>query len=357
MKKSYAALLGLFVTIGVLIVVLAIFLIGEREGIFTKSIEILARFNSVEGLKNGAAVRLLGIDVGSVSEIRIWNNVALVDMKIFSDSRKFIKTDSRAMLETEGLVGNKFVTLTPGSESAPAVQPLDTISTIEEPQLSEIISQTSATIASVKAMVDQFAEILKDVRQGRGTLGKLVTDEGVYNALKRATYEADSSLKQVSNKFTDMANVVADLSTSFKGVVDKTDSVLSNVDLVVKNFDTTSSGIKLAVSQIDTGSGLVASLIHNRSVYDTTLEVVSTTLSAVKEAQIGLQRFSENMEAMRHNWLFSGYFSEKTEDEYTKKQEQLRQLEVQLNSRLEVLDTVETRIRELQQKLDKPEGK
>ena len=85
--------------------------------------------------------------------------------------------------------------------------------------------------------------------------------------------------------------------------------------------------------------------------------MVSTTLSAVKEAQIGVQRFSENMEAMRHNWLFSGYFSEKTEDEYTKKQEQLRQLEVQLNSRLEVLDTVETRIRELQQKLDKPEGK
>ena len=124
MKKSYAALLGLFVTIGVLIVVLAIFLIGEREGIFTKSIEILARFNSVEGLKNGAAVRLLGVDVGSVSEIRIWNNVALVDMKIFSDSRKFIKTDSRAMLETEGLVGNKFVTLTPGSESAPAVRRL-----------------------------------------------------------------------------------------------------------------------------------------------------------------------------------------------------------------------------------------
>jgi len=353
MKKSSGALLDLFIAIGTLIVFVAIFLVGAREGIFTKSTEIYARFNSVEGLKNGAAVRLLGIDVGTVSQIKIWNNVALVDMKIFSDSRKFVKTDSRAVLETEGLVGNKFVSLTPGSESAPAVQPKDTISSIEEAQLSEIISQTSATIASVKDMVDQFSEILKDVRNGHGTLGRLVTDESVYNALKRATYEADSSLKQVSNKFAGMATVVADLSTSFKGVVDRTDSVLSNVGLAVKNFDTTSSDVKFLVSKVDTGKGLVASLLRDRSIYDTTLEVVSTTLSAVREAQIGLERFSENMEALRHNWLFSGYFSDKTEDEYTKKQKQLQQLEAQINSRLEFLDKTEKQIRELQMRLDK----
>lgn len=127
MKKSYAAILGLFVAVGVLILVVGIFLVGEKQGIFTKSTEVLARFNSVEGLKKGAAVRLLGIDVGTVSSIRIWNNVALVDMRIFSDSRKFIKRDSRAMLETEGLVGNKFVVLTPGTEESPSVQALDTL--------------------------------------------------------------------------------------------------------------------------------------------------------------------------------------------------------------------------------------
>ena len=352
MKKSYAAMIGLFVAIGTLIVFVAIFLVGRREGIFAKSIEIYARFNSVEGLSSGAAVRLLGIDVGTVSQIKIWNNVALVDMKIFSDSRKFVKTDSRAMLETEGLVGNKFIALTPGSESALAVEPLDTISSIEEPQLSEIILQTSATIASVKDMVDQFSEILKDVRNGHGTLGKLVTDESVYNALKRATYEADSSLKQVSEKFADMAKVVGDLSTSFKGVVDRTDSVLWNVNLAVKDFDTTSSNVKFMVSQLDTGRGLVASLIHDRSIYDTTLKVVSTTLSDVREAQLGLQRFSENMEALQHNWLFSGYFSDKAEDALTKKETQLKQIEAQINSRLEFLDKTEKQIRELQMKLN-----
>lgn len=193
-------------------------------------------------------------------------------------------------------------------------------------------------------------------REGHGTLGKLVTDESVYNALKRATYEADSSLKQVSGKFTDMANVVADLSTSFNRVADKADSVLSNVNLAVKNLDTTSSDIKLTVSQIDTGGGLVASLIHNRSVYDTALEVVSTTLSAVKEAQLGLQRFAENMEALRHNWLFSSYFSQKTEDEYTIKEKQLEQLEAQIKDRAEFLDKMEKQIREIQQKLNKSGG-
>ncbi len=351
MKKSYAALLGLFIAVGVLIIVVSVFVIGGRQGIFTKSTPVLARFNSVEGLKKGAAVRLLGIDVGTVSDIRIWNNVALVDLKLFTDTKRFIKTDSKAMLETEGLVGNKFVVLTPGTTESPSVQAYDTLNSIEEPNLSQIIAETRATIASVKNMVDQFSGILADVREGHGTLGKLVTDESVYYALRHATYEADSSLKKVSQKFSDMSDVIAGLSISFNKVVDKADSVLSNVNLAVKNFDTTAANVKLVVSQLDTGRGLVSSLIHDRSVYDTAMAVVSTTLSAVREAQIGLQKFAGNMEALRHNWLFSSYFAGQAEDEYTKKENELRQLESQIQERSKQLDDMEKRLKEVQQKL------
>lgn len=356
MKKSYAALLGLFVAVGVLLVVAAIFVIGGRQGIFTKSTEVYVRFNSVEGLKKGAAVRLLGIDVGSVAGIKIWNNVALVDLRIFADSRKFIRQDSRAMLETEGLVGNKFVLLTPGTENARTIQGFDTLNSMEEPQLSQVIVETRATIASVKNMVDEFAGILKDVREGKGTLGKLVTDESVYIALKRATYEADSSLRKVSDKFTDMANVISGLSVSFNRVADKTDSVLSGVNSVVQNFDTTSVSIKTMVAQLDTGTGLVSELLHNQAVYDTTLRIVTTTLSAVQEAQKGLQKFAENMEALRHNWLFSSYFAGEAQDEYTKKQELLKQIDAQIQERADALDKMEKQLKELQQKYNKAGG-
>lgn len=351
MKRTYAALLGLFVAVGILILAAGIFLIGERQGIFTKSTEVLARFNSVEGLKKGASVRLLGIDVGTVSEIRIWNNVALVDLRIFSDSRKFIKKDSKAMLETEGLVGNKFVVLTPGTEGSPSVQPLDTLNSIEEPNISQIIVETRETIASVKNMVNQFSGILADVREGHGTLGKLVTDESVYYALKNATYEADSSLKKVSDKFSDMADVISGLSVSLNRVVGKTDSVLSNVNLAVKNFDTTAANVKFMVAQLDTGQGLVSSLLHNRSVYDTAMAVVSTTLSAVREARIGLQKFAGNMEALRHNWLFSSYFAGQAQDEYSKKEQQLKKIDAQIKERGEQLDKMEKQLEELQKKL------
>jgi len=250
-------------------------------------------------------------------------------------------------------VGNKFVILTPGTEEAPSVQSLDTLGSLQEPQLSQIISETRETIASVKDMVDQFSGILKDVREGRGTLGKLVTDESVYFALKRATYEADSSLKKVSDKFTDMANVVTGLSVSFNQLVDKTDSVLSNVNLVVKNFDTTASSIKTMASQIDTGHGLIASLLHDRSVYDTTLMVVSATLSAVKEAQVGLHKFAGNMEALRHNWLFSSYFAGQAQDEYTRKEQQLKQIEAQIQARSEQLEKMQKQLRDIQEKMKK----
>ena len=356
MKKTYAAILGLFVAVGVLLVVAAIFVIGGRQGIFTKSTEVYVRFNSVEGLKKGAAVRLLGIDVGTVKGISIWNNVALVDMRIFADSRKFIKKDSKAVLETEGLVGNKFVQLTPGTENAETVQGLDTLNSIEEPQLSQVIAETRATIASVKNMVDEFAGILADVREGHGTLGKLVTDEGVYNGLKHATYEADSSLRKVSDKFSEMSGVIAGLSVSFNRVVDKTDSILSGVNLVVQNFDTTSSSIKTMVASLDTGKGLVSEMLHNQAVYDTTLRIVSTTLGAVQAAQLGLQKFAENMEALRHNWLFSSYFAGEAQDEYTKKQNQLKEIDDEIQQRQASLDKMEKELREMQEKLNKAGG-
>ncbi len=171
----------------------------------------------------------------------------------------------------------------------------------------------------------------------------------IRSSARRGTiYEADSSLKQVSGKFADMANDVAGLSESFNRVVNKTDSVLANVNLAVQNFDTTSSTVKRMVSQIDTGGGLVASLLHDHSIYDTTREVVSTTLSAVQQGQIGLQRFAEDMEAIRHNWLFSGYFKDKAEDEYTRKENEIKQLEVEIKDRAEYLDKMEKQIRELQ---------
>ncbi|OYV85934.1 MAG: hypothetical protein B7Z63_04755 [Ignavibacteriae bacterium 37-53-5] len=140
-------------------------------------------------------------------------------------------------------------------------------------------------------------------------------------------------------------------------MAEKADSVLSNVNLVVKNFDTTASNVKLIVSQLDTGRGLVSSLLHDRSVYDTTLKVVSTTLSAVQEAQIGLQKFAGNMEALRHNWLFSSYFAGQAQDEYTKKEEELRQLEAQIQDRSEQLDKMEKQLKDIQQKLGKAQGK
>jgi hypothetical protein len=125
---------------------------------------------------------------------------------------------------------------------------------------------------------------------------------------------------------------------------------------VVQNFDTTSLTVKHVVAQLDTGRGLVSTLLHDRAVYDTSLKVVTSTLAAVREAQTGLRRFSENMEALRHNWLFSSYFAGQAEDEYTKKQRQLKEIDAQIQERAELLEKMEKQLKELQQKFNKAGG-
>jgi len=162
-NKLANAKLGIFIFLGSTLLVILIFLLGNKDQLFTSTFTIKAYFKNTEGLRNGASVRFGGIDIGAVKSIKILPDTTgrvEVSMRVKEDVKRFIKKDSRASIETEGLVGNKVVMIAMGTPTAEEITDGGTILSVEPLNFSDIVLETQGIMAYTKEMTKNLAEIV-----------------------------------------------------------------------------------------------------------------------------------------------------------------------------------------------------
>lgn len=334
-NKMSALRLGIFVFLGAALIILAIFLVGEKRALFGSTFTVKAYFSDIQGLRKGSNVRLSGIDVGSVSDIKIVGDVTgqvEVSMNLITDIKRFIRTDTRASIETEGLVGNKVVVLQIGSELAPQVGDGGVILSKESIGFAQIIEETQGIMGYTKDMTKELSEIIARINRGEGTIGKILTDEELYNEATKLTRRADESLVNITNEL----NQVTALFNKLGGGVEQ---VVSNVNKVVADIDT-------IVNNLAQGKGPVGSLLKEGTPADSLITATLVNIQqTTEETRLGASRLAENMEALKHNWLFKSYFERRgywDKSEYeTELDAKLKELNVkigELDKRIEKLN-------------------
>jgi len=201
MKKM--ALLGLFIFGALAILFAGVFVIGNQQRMFTRSYHLRAEFPTVSGLLSGAEVRIGGVRKGTIDEIRLPSRPGakvLVMMSLDSSTRNLVKQDSMAAIETEGLLGNKFLAISFGSPEATGVKDWDTIAS--SPQLdvsdllkksSDIMDTTHRTLKHFEATSEHIATITARIDRGDGSVGALLKDRALYNQLTAATTDISST--------------------------------------------------------------------------------------------------------------------------------------------------------------------
>ena len=332
-KNMSAVRLGIFIFIGLCLLVLAVFLVGQKNALFSSTFTVKAYFKDVQGLRSGATVRLSGIDVGNVKSVVIVNDTSgrvEVSMNLQTDIQRFIRTDTRATIETEGLVGNKVVVLKIGSSSAEPVRDGGYIQSEEPVGFSAIIAQTEGIMQYTKNMTKDLSEIVGRVNKGEGSIGKLFTDNELYNDATQLTKRADQSLKNITDELNKVTGLFDTLGIGVKTVVGNVNKVVSDVDNIVTN--------------INEGKGVLGALVVSGK-YDTTITGTLVNIQKTSEdARLAASRLAENMEALKHNWLFKSYFENrgywdkaKYEDEIEVKMKELDQKIKLLNDQIETL--------------------
>lgn len=234
MKKERSAQLkvGIFVLVSIAIFVYGVFTISGQEELFEKEYTVKTYFDNTAGLLEGAYVRLSGVGVGSVSSIRFSDDPSLGKVQVVMEINKRalarVSVDSHATIKTEGLLGAKFVEIIPGQgEGIGKARDGIVIRGYTSPEMQEIISQSEEFVTNLTAISrnldkivaafadekqegfmhtliydEQFAadmrnfssnlaEISRMIREGEGSVGALIVDPSVHDALKGVLGEAE----------------------------------------------------------------------------------------------------------------------------------------------------------------------
>ena len=179
------ARLGLVVLLGLLSAVGFLFVIGSQNSLFADTFSVRANFNQVAGLQTGASVFYNGISVGRVTAVQLPSapgDPITVRMAVNEEARPLIREDSRALIQTDGLVGNVIVSLTDGSPGRPQVADNGQIQGVDPFALSEVSDRLFTSIARFDSVTVGLSQTLADVRTGEGTLGRFLYDERLYES-------------------------------------------------------------------------------------------------------------------------------------------------------------------------------
>lgn len=168
--------LGVFVTLGTILFIVAIYFVGKKQNLFDTTFQISTVFKDVSGLQPGNNVRFAGINIGIIENIAIINDTSIrVDMEIQEEVQKFIKSDSKALIGSEGIMGNKILIITPGSNGS-MVKSNSFIASTSPISMDDLLNSLKITIDNAAVLTTDLSDITSNIRRGRGTIGKLLMD-------------------------------------------------------------------------------------------------------------------------------------------------------------------------------------
>jgi phospholipid/cholesterol/gamma-HCH transport system substrate-binding protein len=255
---------GLFVLVGLLILAVAIFYV-TGAGVWGPKYRLRTFLPEVSGLATGAPVRLDGVEIGNVERIALvprehgkppdkMRNIE-VDMRLDRRYQNDILTDSVATLVTEGLLGNRYVNIQRGYTGTP-IKDGQAVTGGEEKAIKEVVERSADVLANLTALSQDVQDLIAGVRGGRGTLGKLLTDDQAYRHLNNILAKGDEIVASVQQG---------------KGTVGK----LVMSDELGNKVETAVDQVNTMLADLHAQKGTLGKLFYDPTLYDQAKEAIS----------------------------------------------------------------------------------
>lgn len=315
-SASQKIYLGLFVIIGLLILILAVYFIGDKQKMFGKTNHLEAVFNNVNGLQLGNNVRYSGISVGTVRGIEMINDTTVrVDMIIDKAIFPYIKKDAIATISSDGLVGNMIINIIPGKENQPSIEPGETIKTFNRIRTEDLLNTLSITNKNAATLTANLLKITDKIIEGKGTIGSLLNDTLISRDLGETMRYLKLTTKSASETVSKIDKIVTSLDNkdNVLGVIKDT-AVAHNLKITMANLAQSTSEINKVVTNLNAtilnikdGKGSINYLSNNPDL----VRKIDSTMTNLNAASIKL---NEDLEAMKHNFLLRGYFKKQEKE-------------------------------------------
>ena len=170
-------ILGVFVTIGLILLIISVYLIGSKKNLFTSNFHITASFRDVNGLQNGDNVRFRGINIGTVKEMNVLNDSTINVVMLCEEKMKiYIKKNAVASIATDGLMGNKMISLANGTTITKIIEENDTLQTLQPLDITEIEQKLKSSNDNIATITSNLSNIIDEINKGKGAIGTLIMD-------------------------------------------------------------------------------------------------------------------------------------------------------------------------------------
>lgn len=324
-SKSQKIRVGIFMVVGTLILIGALYSIGKRQHIFSKNIHLYAVFQNVNGLQIGNNVRYSGVNIGTVSKIEMKEvGKITIQMAVEEKTAYFIKKDALASIGSDGLVGSMVVNILPGKdERAVTVSSGDTIPSYSKIGADDILSTLNTTNENAALLTADLLKITNQILDSKGTLGALINDTILANDIRQTIKELKSTTQGTALAVSKVNEIIdkIDYDQSAAAVLLSDTTSANTIKTMLANLESSSEeihkvtqGLDDYLNEIRSGKGA----IHHLTQDENLVKDIDATIIEIKEAA---EKLNENMEAMRQNFLFRGYFRklERQEAQDTKK--------------------------------------
>lgn len=315
MRNTLETRLGIFFAFTLIVAVIILEMVGVAD-FFKPGYRIQADFQTVQELKKGDPVKIAGVEVGRVEDIELANGKVRVVMKI-KDKEAEVKTDSKATIKFTGLMGQNFVSLGFGTPGAPEATEGTTLATEEQPDLAAVIAKLDTVAGDIQGLTKSFTPdnlaplfgpitdfmkqnstnlsailentrlVTEQVSNGRGTVGKLLYDETLYNTalssvvgLQAGTAELKSTVLEARGLMTNANSIISGINAG-EGTLGK----LAKDEKLYTEMTLAMTHAREVLEKVNRGQGSVGKLVNDEALYKN----VKVSLQKLDKATEGLE--------------------------------------------------------------------
>ncbi len=300
---------GITVIVATLTLAFLLFLMSGTSGLFTSRITLKSYFDNAQGLRQGAPVRLNGVDIGNVTKILIvpdkdkQQTPVKVLMKVSTKYSYAIHRDSVTSLETAGVLGETFLDIDSLQALGPAARDGDTLPTQVHPDFNQVVRASQSTLENMDALLKRADRILAFAESGKGSMGKLIYDPTLYNRLSSTIAEFQQIVQQVGSGEGSLGRLISrnDAYEKFIATLDKMNGVIDDLQQgkgtagkflkdpsFYNNANDTVANMKKLTEDIDAGKGTLGKLTKDEELakkLDNTISKLSELTTELEAGQ------------------------------------------------------------------------
>ena len=265
---------GVTVLVASVTLAVLIFLMSGTGGIFTHKIKLKAYYDNAGGLQEGAPVRLSGVDIGNVVNVRVVSDPTRrltpvqVTMKVNTRYHQSLRKDSVTSLETAGVLGSTYIDIDSSTAKGPEAADGDTLPTREHPELQDVVRASQSTLQNMDALLKRLDRIVAFVESGEGSIGKLIYDPLLYNRLNATVTEFQKLVNEVTEGNGTLGKLVSD-------------------DELYQKANSTVDKLNAMIDDLNAGKGTAGKFLKDSALYDNANDTIANVKKLTDDVNAG----------------------------------------------------------------------